>query len=246
FGDLLFLAFGAQEAASDPKVTEQPNAAGEAGSTVQENTRRRRRGRRANRLPREAERQPDARPFTSNDALAIEASVLRYAESLHAATQRDARDVSATRAHEMQLARQRRLPPYVFQTRRGVHRATHTSWQHPHAEHIPSNRSYAGFAEEYHAPGRRQSRSKSDNAGESLPASVRHALDVVNVETQHGGDIAVCVRMQDKGWVAGSLESECRCFCVVDQPKATLADAQSFLTRISLRAASFQNLSLSS
>ncbi|KAJ1797295.1 hypothetical protein LPJ75_007070 [Coemansia sp. RSA 2598] len=68
--------------------------------------------------------------------------------------------------------------------------------------------------------------------GDVVSLNARLSLKMVCGELQRGSRAEVCVRMQNKGWVAGMRSSEALCFCLVDQPKATLADAQTFLTRI--------------
>ncbi|KAJ2183506.1 hypothetical protein GGH18_004929, partial [Coemansia sp. RSA 530] len=93
FGDLLFLALGATPATHANPLN------------VQEKVDTRRRRRRA-RPAKPAESECDK--FTESEAREIEASILRYAESLHAATRRDARDASNQRVREAQLARTRR------------------------------------------------------------------------------------------------------------------------------------------
>ncbi|KAJ2502624.1 hypothetical protein GGH96_000910 [Coemansia sp. RSA 1972] len=215
FGDLLFLAFGAAPVLdSNPQNVEDTRAS---------DTRRRRR------RPRPFKPTPTAESgcdkFTESEAREIEASILRYAESLHAATQRDARDARKQRVHEAQLARTRRVPPYVHQSMSGGLPQTRTSWN----EHIPTNQSYMGFVGTACDTGDTESRDKSLD----MSVGVRQALCVVRSETEQS---TVCVRMHDKGWVAGQHSLSERSFCVVDQPNATLADAQTFLSRISHRA----------
>ncbi|KAJ2753395.1 hypothetical protein GGI19_003167 [Coemansia pectinata] len=198
--------------------------------------------------------------FSGDEALMIEGVVLRYAASLQAAAARDASEVQAQRRSETQLALHRRIPPYLFQERR--QRLTRTNWRHEDAGSVVAlNRSYAGFYRTSalesgdprggpSAPG--VNNGNRDGAGcdeevnpAPLPANVRRTLSVVNAEiaNNRGRTLAVCVRMQDKGWVAAasSLSHDgggSECYCVVDQPKATLADAQTFLTKLSRRAAS--------
>ncbi|KAJ1858682.1 hypothetical protein GGF49_000484 [Coemansia sp. RSA 1853] len=220
FGDLLFLALGAAPATdANPRDVEDTKAS---------DTRRRRRRRARPVKPAPTAESESIDKFTKSEARAIEASILRYAESLHAATQRDARDASKQRVHEAQMARTRRVPPYVSQSMSGGLPQTHTSWRN---EHIPTNQSFMGFVGTACDAGDTEARDKSADV---LTAGVRQALRVVRSETLQQS--TVCVRMHDKGWVAGQHSSFERSFCVVDQPNATLADAQTFLSRISRRA----------
>ncbi|KAI8319282.1 hypothetical protein GQ54DRAFT_299458 [Martensiomyces pterosporus] len=197
------------------------------------------------------------RRFSAPEAQAIEGAILRYAESLQAATKRDASELQIFRKSEVQSAQQRRIPPYVHQE--CGRRLTRTNWKHDGP--LPLNRSYLGFVPhaEYDDDAnakRRLSRGQGNNRGtrgagedrvgwSGLPANVRRTLALVNAEVakNRGKGVAVCARMQDKGWVAGmgvDGEQEGRggseCYCVVDQPRATLADAQAFLSKISRRA----------
>ncbi|PIA13374.1 hypothetical protein COEREDRAFT_83550 [Coemansia reversa NRRL 1564] len=257
FGDMLILVFGTAtktETLSSSTVVGQPNA------DIKDEERRIQRGRRGRRARVRAKASKknslhsentsqSNNPFSAHEAQNIEQTILRYAESLHAATWRDSRDVETQRKSEMQLAEQRRIPPYVYQSK-GVLPITHTSYRH---YTMPTNLSYAGYlySEMTVQGGKDIKRMNSSKNGLSpLPNNVRHALDVVSSEierTLYSNDVAVCVRMQDKGWVSGSsLENHTylptQCYCVIDQPNATLADAQNLLSRISHRAVS-QNMS---
>ncbi|KAJ1831706.1 hypothetical protein LPJ63_004090 [Coemansia sp. RSA 2711] len=248
FGDLLFLVFGPAPNARPPAKSAKARGKEPEHAPARRNQRRQRRRNGAQphvdaeRVPR----QPDAQPFAAGEAQAIEAAVLRYAQSLQLATQRDAAETAAQIQHETQLAQQQRLPPYVYQPRTQLAlSATRTSWAQ-YREQIPSIRSFAGYvrtsADPLQARHAGRSRRRGGVLDTCLPANVQRALDAVRAELAGGEETAtVCVRMQDKGWVAAELTTHAHCFCVVDQPKATLADAQSFLTRISLRAASMQS-----
>ncbi|KAJ2385238.1 hypothetical protein H4S02_004430 [Coemansia sp. RSA 2611] len=248
FGDLLFLVFGPTPSARPPAKSAKARGKEPEHAPARRNQRRQRRRNGAQphvdaeRVPR----QPDAQPFAAGEAQAIEAAVLRYAQSLQLATQRDAAETAAQIQHETQLAQQQRLPPYVYQPRTQLAlSATRTSWAQ-YREQIPSIRSFAGYvrtsADPLQARHAGRSRRRGGVLDTCLPANVQRALDAVRAELAGGEETAtVCVRMQDKGWVAAELTTHAHCFCVVDQPKATLADAQSFLTRISLRAASMQS-----
>ncbi|KAJ1768634.1 hypothetical protein LPJ54_005038, partial [Coemansia sp. RSA 1824] len=181
FGDLLFLALGATPATHANPLN------------VQEKVDTRRRRRRA-RPAKPAESECDK--FTESEAREIEASILRYAESLHAATRRDARDASNQRVREAQLARTRRVPPYVRQSMTGGLPQTHTSWN----ERIPTNQSFMGFV----GANDTENTECRDKSPDVLTAGVRQALCVVRSETLQS---TVCVRMHDKGWVAGQHSS---------------------------------------
>ncbi|KAJ1731676.1 hypothetical protein LPJ72_003812 [Coemansia sp. Benny D160-2] len=208
--------------------------------------------------------------FSSNESLAIESAILRYAESLQAATQRDVGEIRAQQRNEAQLTKQRRIPPYMYhkeevvgtardagnemEDRRGGDEynpmqrlsATLTNWQHDDAT-MPVNRSFQGLME--------NRRSKKDKETSKqppppplllLPENVRTVLTAVNAElAKHrekgDDDVSVCVRMQDKGWVAAQQNRKEQTYCVVDQPNATLADAHNFLSRISKRARSLDS-----
>ncbi|KAJ2160197.1 hypothetical protein GGF46_002459 [Coemansia sp. RSA 552] len=231
FGDMLFVVFGPPQFAAPPPQKHGEPSVDASDDDEQRRPRRfrRRRGRRGRRAGQttQVDQSVAARPFASAEALAIESAILRYAESLQAATRRDREEVEAQRQSEVHLAqRQRRIPPYVFQMGSGM---TFTSWPWQADGSMPANRSFAGYVDgDVHKDGPAM-----------LPAGVRQALAMVSAEaTSCEGSSAVCVRMQDKGWVAGSSEGPRECYCVVDQPQATLADAQSFLSRISRRALS--------
>ncbi|KAJ2400207.1 hypothetical protein GGI23_002182 [Coemansia sp. RSA 2559] len=191
--------------------------------------------------------------FGTNEALAIESAILRYAESLQAATQRDVGEIRAQQRNEVQLAKQRRIPPYMYHRdvdKRGEAggdanghvqqlTTTLTNWQRQ--EVMPGNRSFQGFADNGRST-REASVAKQQQPLLLLPENVRTALSAVNAELvkhqENGDEVSVCVRMQDKGWVAAQQQRQEQTFCVVDQQNATLADAHSFLSRISKRARS--------
>ncbi|KAJ2658672.1 hypothetical protein IWW48_003911 [Coemansia sp. RSA 1200] len=207
--------------------------------------------------------------FSSNESLAIESAILRYAESLQAATQRDVGEIRAQQRNEAQLTKQRRIPPYMYhkeevvgtardagnemEDRKGsdeynqVQRlsATLTNWQRDDAT-MPVNRSFQGLMEN------RRSKKDTETSKQQppplllLPENVRTVLTAVNAElAKHrekgDDDVSVCVRMQDKGWVAAQQHRKEQTYCVVDQPNATLADAHNFLSRISKRARSLDS-----
>ncbi|KAJ1785902.1 hypothetical protein LPJ59_006041 [Coemansia sp. RSA 2399] len=191
--------------------------------------------------------------FGPNETLAIESAILRYAESLQAATQRDVGEIRAQRQNEVQLAKQRRIPPYMYH--RDVDKTgeagndadghmqqlttTLTNWQRQEA--MPVNRSFQGLADNGGST-RESSASKQQQSLLLLPENVRTALSAVNAELvkhqENGDEVSVCVRMQDKGWVAAQQQRQEQTFCVVDQQNATLADAHNFLSRVLKRARS--------
>ncbi|KAJ2688577.1 hypothetical protein IWW39_002128 [Coemansia spiralis] len=227
YGDLLLVLLGPPTSAPAPPV--QVPLVGARGAR-----------RRRKRAAEQTVQRPDVvTRYSGEEALVVEGVVLRYMASLQAAAARDASEVLALRRSETQLALHRRIPPYLYQGR--THRLTRTNWRHDDSM-VALNRSYAGF---YLSAV--ESEGSAANNGEvnpaPLPANVRRTLSVVNTEiaNNRGKNMAVCVRMQDKGWVAAmshDLGGGSECYCVVDQPKATLADAQTFLTKLSRRAAS--------
>ncbi|KAJ2723133.1 hypothetical protein GGI07_002836 [Coemansia sp. Benny D115] len=209
---------------------------------------------------------PESLRFTAEEAQGIETCLLRYAESLHAATLRDAQELQQSRAADISTSsasaarKHTRAPPYIYVEKPS--RLTQTNWlpDTPDATlgaAIPLNRSYKGFVREASAGGNSLlvSSSAATTGFGSLSANVRLTLAMVNAElsrTSSDGTVDVCVRMQNKGWVAASTSimplSEANnddavpqgseCYCVIDQPKATLADALTFLSRVSNQAAS--------
>ncbi|KAJ2084035.1 hypothetical protein H4R24_000384 [Coemansia sp. RSA 988] len=151
YGDMLILVFGSPpkpETSSSSTAREQPAA------DLKENEcqiHRGRRGRRAHERAKASKKdqqqskmaqQSNVHPFSAQEAQDIEQAILRYAESLQAATWRDSREVEAQRKSEVQLAEQRRIPPYVYQSGGSVLPITRTSWRH---RTMPLNRSYAGY-----------------------------------------------------------------------------------------------------
>ncbi|KAJ2768406.1 hypothetical protein IWQ57_003547, partial [Coemansia nantahalensis] len=254
YGDLLFLVFGAPVAGEhgDGDDIEKTEAA-QGGETlpqtrVPRGRRARARGARARAAPPSDGRQQQQR-FDGVAAQAAEQAVLRYAESLQTATRRDMGELAQQQQREVQLSQQRRIPPYVLREGGGPLAAlVRSNWRAQ--ERVPVNRSFAGYAgttaSDPLPPAGARGRAQAD-AG-PVPAAVRHALAVVDAEVGRAGDAAaVCVRMQDKGWVAGSAApAGDRCYCLVDQPKATLADAQRLLDRIARRPPAPQHSGLAS
>ncbi|KAJ1768820.1 hypothetical protein LPJ74_004564 [Coemansia sp. RSA 1843] len=194
--------------------------------------------------------------FGKNETLAIESAILRYAESLQAATRRDVGEIRAQQQSEVQLAKQRRIPPYMYHKEERVAEkdrrdgnenmqrlaTTLTNWRRQ--DTMPVNRSFMGLVD--------NGKGKREAGGESrqqslllLPENVRTALSAVNAELvkhrENDDGVSVCVRMQDKGWVTAQQRRQEQTFCVVDQPNATLADAHNFLSRISKRARSLDS-----
>ncbi|KAJ2884228.1 hypothetical protein IWW38_005452, partial [Coemansia aciculifera] len=171
--------------------------------------------------------------FSGDEARAIEAVVLSYAASLQAATARDARDVVAQRRSEVVLAERRRIPPYVFQSNQRHLTLTNFSGQM-----VALNRSYAGFhsfKDEEAEEGSSDQRGGGNNTVRRPSALL---LSVVNAEIGNNRSACVCVRMQDKGWVTALAQRDDGvCFCVIDQPNATLADAVTFSQNLKNRAA---------
>ncbi|KAJ2794248.1 hypothetical protein H4S07_006811, partial [Coemansia furcata] len=204
FGDLLFVLLGPPISAPPP-LAQAPVVGGRGA--------RRRRKRAGEQL---VQRPDVVTSFSGDEALTIEGVVLRYAASLQAAAARDASEVQSQRRSESQLALHRRIPPYLFQERR--HRLTRTNWRHEDSASVVAlNRSYAGFYRTSvesgdhcggsSAPGvNNGNRDSAEVNPAPLPANVRRTLSVVNAEiaNNRGRSLAVCVRMQDKGWVAAS------------------------------------------
>ncbi|KAJ1862265.1 hypothetical protein LPJ73_000800 [Coemansia sp. RSA 2703] len=154
--------------------------------------------------------------FSASEAQRVEEVLLRYAESIHAATLRDSEEIEAHNA----AVTKRRIPPFVSID--NARRLVQTNW----ASCVPLNRSYLGFVQDHQG-------AKHTSSEPKLPSNVRMTLEITNVELERGGNTNVCVRMQNKGWVAAASRDQTVCYCVVDQPKATLADAQTFLARAS-------------
>ncbi|KAJ2745482.1 hypothetical protein GGI20_002147 [Coemansia sp. BCRC 34301] len=197
----------------------EPSPAASAPALARGANRRNRRGRLGEPLQPMAE--PEFARFDDDVALAIEAVVLRYAAGLLATCARDAADERRVRSAEAQLLRARRVPPYMI-VEHGQS-LLRTNWVDGVA---PVNRSFEGFHGESGNP-------------EPLPltVNVRRALSVVNAEIAHQ-QMVMCVRMKDKGWVAASSSVAAECYCVVDLPNATLADALAFLNKLEKRAIS--------
>ncbi|KAJ1950055.1 hypothetical protein FBU59_000856, partial [Linderina macrospora] len=156
----------------------------------------------------------DSVKFSSRDCQQIETTILRYAENLQATTKRDYTDISAKRRAAINQAKTRRIPPYIHMDK--TEHLARTNWKHDGA--LPMNQNFAGYVSD-----------EVRSSGNGLASNVRRAISVVQGE-QRGGAM-VCARMQDKGWVAGMDRCQFECVCVVDQPKATLADAQTFLSK---------------
>ncbi|KAJ2002782.1 hypothetical protein GGI04_003202 [Coemansia thaxteri] len=261
YGDMLLVALGSPPAS--PDSTPLRTVAARGGGAA----RRRGRVRASERTVENSVLSGEPR-FSGSEALAIEDVVLRYAASLQPAVSRDANDVLAQRRSEAQLALRRRIPPFVFQERARC--LTRSNW-HSEDESLamPSSRSFAGFygrsfpespdsrggQSRVPPPGARVGNNGNRGGGEAanpapLSANASRTLAVINAELANNrqrSHVAVCVRMQDKGWVAasssfsstsnGAAAAGSECYCVVDQPKATLADAQALLSKLSLRAA---------
>ncbi|KAJ2849175.1 hypothetical protein IWW36_002810 [Coemansia brasiliensis] len=237
FGDLLFVVFGPLRPSDNAAVIngERCVRLHEAGEQEGATRRKRRNRQRMAARYREAqcsEGEESSRckqQYSGEEAQRIEAAILRYAESLYAATERDAREATREQEREEKLAKRGRIPPYVSQSKGGKLTVTRTSWEH---NGLIGNRSYAGYI-------------KTKGSNEPLFAEKRRVLErekemqqelmIISGEISRG-DAIVCVRMQDKGWVAGSSNNLSRALCVIDQPKATLVDAHNFQARISHRA----------
>ncbi|KAJ2781487.1 hypothetical protein GGI15_003203 [Coemansia interrupta] len=158
--------------------------------------------------------------FSASEAQRVEEVLLRYAESIHAATLRDSEEIEA---HNAAVTKQR-IPPFVSMD--NARRLVQTNW----ASSVPLNRSYLGFV--------RDNQSVKHTSSElKLPSNIRMTLEISHTELERDGNTNVCVRMQNKGWVAAASRDQTVCYCVVDQPKATLADAQTFLARASKMSA---------
>ncbi|KAJ1722407.1 hypothetical protein LPJ53_003166 [Coemansia erecta] len=158
--------------------------------------------------------------FSASEAHRVEEVLLRYAESIHAATLRDSEEIEA---HNATVTKQR-IPPFVSMD--NARRLVQTNW----APSVPLNRSYLGFVQDHQDTKHIPSELK-------LPSNIRMTLEISNIELERDGNTNVCVRMQNKGWVAAASRDQTVCYCVVDQPKATLADAQTFLARASKMSA---------
>lgn len=223
YGDMLFVVFGKMTASNNSASTEQ--------STISTKVAGRRGRRRRKEIVAVDQPQQPQQKFNEQEAQMIEETILRYAESLQAATKRDVLDIQARRKRETGMSRQRRIPPYVLQE----HFVTQTNWWLlPTTNDLPLSRSFQGFvvSNDRDPPSSMVTLLPNDN--------VTQALRVVNTEVARQGDgkpIWVGVRMQEKGWIAGLRDSK-ECYCVIDQPKATLADAINFLKNIVKRASS--------
>ncbi|KAJ2559828.1 hypothetical protein EV175_000142 [Coemansia sp. RSA 1933] len=272
YGDMLYIVFGAPrgncaDSVSDKskgkQAAEEEEPISESSIVDASSSRRGRRARKERRRKAAASSNNDGfhidnggSPaegnvrFSTNEALAIEGAILRYAESLQAATERDVGEIHAQRQKEVQLAKQRRIPPYMYHKEAGeeeedghVRRLTTTLTNWQRQDVLPVNRSFQGLVD---GDGSNKQEVKGDSSLSLLmqPENVRTALSAVNAELlkhrENGDDVSLCVRMQDKGWVTAQHHQrrQEQSFCVVDQQNATLADAHSFLSRISKRARS--------
>ncbi|KAJ2809534.1 hypothetical protein H4R20_000036 [Coemansia guatemalensis] len=138
FGDMLILVFGSPpkpDASSSAAIRQQQQQPAADFKEDERQIHRGRRGRRARVREKAAKKdlqrlenpaQSNIQPFSVQEAQDIEQAILRYAESLQAATWRDSREVEAQRKSEVQLAEQRRIPPYVYQSGGGVLPVTRT------------------------------------------------------------------------------------------------------------------------
>ncbi|KAJ2449285.1 vacuolar fusion protein ccz1 [Coemansia sp. RSA 2336] len=229
FGDMLFVVFGPLHASDNAAAINEERSAQLHEAAEQRRAGGRKRRQRMAARHREAQGSDYARhkQYSGDEASRIEATVLRYAESLLAATERDAREAAQEQAREEQLAKRGRIPPYVSQSK-GEKTVTRTSWEH---NALVVNRSYAGYMGTRATNERLFARKRTLEREKEM----HQELMVVGEEIARA-NVLLCVRMQDKGWVAGSSDGLSNALCVIDQPKATLVDAFNFLTRISHRA----------
>ncbi|KAI7832152.1 hypothetical protein BX661DRAFT_179899 [Kickxella alabastrina] len=212
YGDMLFLVLGRPSTdtagnADDNGGQVAPDCAHGGGRREQQQRRRKSAGRRKARksqLAKEA--------LSAIEAERIEGCILRYAESLHATTVRDLGEPS--KLHN--------LPPFVYVE-------DHTLVQANWLANVPVNQSFNGYA-----AGSLGVAASTAGVSSETSSDVRVTLGLVNGELTRSCD-EICVRMQNKGWVSGmsnKSDGDSVCFCVVDQPKATLADARTFLHRV--------------
>ncbi|KAJ1642816.1 hypothetical protein LPJ64_005370 [Coemansia asiatica] len=169
--------------------------------------------------------------FSGEKSLRIEQAVLQYAEQLHAAL---ARDVEEMQVHRVTAAQgiKHRVPPYFYLQ---SPRATMLT-NRPCSYSLMLGRPYLGLVDTGDVSAATAAAAAAAAGGrkvedDSLSLNARLSLKMVCAELERGR-AEVCVRMQNKGWVAGLRSSDALCFCLIDQPKATLADAQTLLTRI--------------
>ncbi|KAJ1864227.1 hypothetical protein LPJ78_003519 [Coemansia sp. RSA 989] len=233
FGDMLFVVFGPLRTSDNAAVINDERSAQlhEAAEQKRAAGRKRRNRQRMAARYREAQSSGGSecarhKQYSGEEALRIEAAILRYAESLLAATERDALEAAREQEREELMAKRGRIPPYVSQSKGKT--VTRTSWEH---NALVGNRSYAGYI------GTRGSNERLFAKKRILEREkeMHQELMLIGEEITRG-DMMLCMRMHDKGWVAGASNNLSNALCVIDQPKATLVDAHNFLTRISQRA----------